>query len=185
MLRVVFLFFFWSGLSALVFEVTWLRQLSLTLGNTAQATSIVLAVFLGGLALGALLGGRTADRKMRHPLLVYGLLEIGIGILALIVSQCLLYSGQYYAWLFKQDLNEQGLMFLRLGISTVLLLLPTTLMGATLPFLVSYLAQFRQSSKMFSFLYGMNTLGAAAGSMLACFVGSTSVCWEQFAARRQ
>jgi len=72
MMRIVFLFFFFSGFSALIFEVAWVRELSLALGNTAQATSTVLAVFLGGLSIGAFFGGRLADKLQRNLLASYG-----------------------------------------------------------------------------------------------------------------
>lgn len=172
MLRLVFLFFFLSGFSALIFEVAWVRELSLTLGNTAQATSIVLAVFLGGLSVGAYLGGKQSEKWKKETLRLYGMLEISVGLIALVVSQLLQSLSPLYIFLYdKLALGDFGLVLVRLLLSILLLLLPTVLMGATLPVLVRYLEEYKQSAKMFSFLYGMNTLGAAAGSMAACFLG--------------
>jgi spermidine synthase len=75
--------FFFSGASGLIYEVVWLRMLGRTLGNTVYATSTVLAVFMGGLALGSFVFGRFADR-VRRPLVLYSILEAGIGITALL-----------------------------------------------------------------------------------------------------
>lgn len=170
MLRIVFLFFFFSGFSALVFEIAWLRQLSLCLGNTAQATSTILAVFLGGLALGAYLAGRFAEKLPGNPLKVYGLLECSVGLLALLVSLALEKSSYLYAFFIQQfSLSDLSLMAVRILLSALLLLLPTMLMGATLPILVRYLAVSNLSARLFSLLYGANTLGAAAGSFATCF----------------
>ena len=81
-------FFFLSGISGLIYEVLWTRKLSLIFGSTTVAVSISLTVYLGGLALGAYLWGRRADRN-RRALLVYGLLELGIGIYGALSSSIL------------------------------------------------------------------------------------------------
>lgn len=168
----IFLFFFLSGLSALIFEVTWVRELGLTLGNTAQATSTVLAVFMGGLALGAYLGGRFAASGDRKALAVYGVLEISVGVIGLLVSMALQQCSSIYLWLYHSlSMGTETIAAARFIVSILILLLPTMLMGATLPVLVKYLAEYKLSSQMFSLLYGMNTLGAAAGGLLACFLG--------------
>ncbi len=170
--RVIFLFFFLSGLSALIFEVSWVRELALFLGNTAQATSTVLAVFMGGLALGAYLGGKQVDRLSSDPLAVYGILEIGVGVIALLVSLALQSASVFYVWFVHFiQLGEFSLTAIRLCMATGLLLLPTILMGATLPVLVRYLERTGLQSRLFSILYGINTLGAATGGLMACFLG--------------
>ena len=81
----VFLLFFLSGATSLVYEVVWLRQLILIFGSTLFATSAILSTFMGGLALGAFLAGRIMDRTGGSPLRIYGVREIGIGVYALIV----------------------------------------------------------------------------------------------------
>src|SRR5207249_11812623 len=82
-----------SGVSGLVYEVIWLRYLTLVFGVTIYAVSTVLTVFMGGLALGGYLAGRVADR-LRRPLRVYGVIEAGIGLAALLtpVAFALLYN---------------------------------------------------------------------------------------------
>ena len=82
--RIVFLFFFLSGFSSLVFEVLWERMLMQVFGATTFAISTLLTAFMAGLALGSVLGGRVAS-KLKRPLLVYGLLEGSIGLYALLV----------------------------------------------------------------------------------------------------
>ena len=168
----IFLFFFLSGLSALIFEVTWVRELGLTLGNTAQATSTVLAVFMGGLALGAFFAGRFAEKTQRKALAVYGVLELCAGVVGLLVSMALQECSSFYLWLFHSlSLGAETIAAARLIVSVCILAVPTILMGATLPVLVKYLEEYKLSSRMFSLLYGMNTLGASAGGLLACFLG--------------
>ncbi|MEL6177776.1 MAG: hypothetical protein AAFS10_02435, partial [Myxococcota bacterium] len=82
--NLIFVFFFFSGASGLVFEVIWSRMLSRVFGSTTFALSALLTAFMTGLALGSELLGRRA-RHIRRPLLWYGALEIGIGLYALLV----------------------------------------------------------------------------------------------------
>ncbi len=172
MLQRLFVFFFLSGFSALIYEVAWVRELALILGNTAQATSVVLAVFMGGLALGAYLGGRYADKSSHEPLAIYGSLELSISVVALLISKALMSADLLYLWMLHSlGMGDSGIVVVRLIMAIGLLLIPTMLMGATLPVLVKYLERYQLPSRMFSLLYGLNTLGATAGSMFACFVG--------------
>lgn len=168
-----YLLFFLSGFSALIYEVAWMRVLGLILGNTNQAASCVLAAFLGGLALGAMLGGKLSDRLQKNHLAVYGLAELGIALVAPVVT-ILLYAVGDYLSMNHDIMPDQGLMLTlaRLTVSGVLLLIPTILMGATLPLLIRFLTDhWARPSHFFSYLYSINTLGAVAGSLTACFVG--------------
>src|SRR6266480_320482 len=81
----ILLLFFCSGATALVYEVVWSKYLSLMLGSTIYAQTIVLAVFMGGLALGNRLIGSRSD-LLQKPLAAYGLLEIVIGLYAFCFS---------------------------------------------------------------------------------------------------
>src|SRR5262245_22898391 len=81
--RIVGLFFF-SGLSALIYEILWVRLLGLVFGNTVQATTTVLAAYMGGLALGSFLVGRWLDGRSEDPLRVYAVLEFGIAVCAIL-----------------------------------------------------------------------------------------------------
>ena len=166
---VLFLFFL-SGAAGLMYQVVWMRKLVLILGTTSQAVSTVLAVFMGGLALGSWLLGRRGDRA-RSPLALYGWMELGIaalGFLSAFVLDALIdvYAGARRAW----DLSGPTLGLLRIGLASAVLLVPTTLMGATLPVLVrGVTAALERVGRQVGVLYAVNTLGAAAGTLLAGF----------------
>ncbi len=174
--RIVFLFFFLSGFSTLVYEVAWVRILALTLGNTAYATSTVLAVFMGGLALGAYFGGRLADKMLSKHLRLYGMIELSVAVLAPLVTYLLNIAPSLYANLIGAvSMDLFSLTVVRFLFSIVLLLLPCLLMGATLPAIIRYVKNYSAPPELFAALYGINTLGAAAGSLFACFVGFTYI----------
>ncbi|MBY0546063.1 MAG: hypothetical protein K2W95_02110 [Candidatus Obscuribacterales bacterium] len=163
----IYLFFLCSGFSALVYEVAWLRQLCLSFGSTAEATSCVLAIFLGALALGAALGGKLADRLSAGHLAVYGALELGVGVLAPL-------SGLALYWLPTSLTSGDagwGRVALTMILATLILSPPTMLMGASLPVLSKLMAVRADAVKGFSTLYAVNTLGAVFGSLSACFLG--------------
>jgi spermidine synthase len=162
---------FLSGFSALIYEVVWVRSLGLVVGNSTQATSCVLAVFLGGLSLGALIGGKLAERKNFPHLLAYGLLEISIGIAAILVSDGF---NTATIWFLKTvDLFPGGSAYLvvaRLLLASIFILVPTIFMGATLPILTRYFSGAHQRAAHFlTLLYGLNTFGAVLGSLAATF----------------
>jgi spermidine synthase len=167
----LFCLFFLSGASALIYELLWERLLHLVLGTSTLAVSAVLAAFMGGLALGGFLFGRIADRTSR-PLRLYAWLEASIGVTALLVPVLFdlitsLYVQAYAAF----QPGPWGGTMLRLGTATIVLLLPATLIGGTLP-LMARLALQHQSAAAptFSLLYSVNTLGALLGAGLTGFV---------------
>ena len=172
-LLAIFGLFLFSGATALIYQVIWLRQLILIFGSTQFATSTILSCFMAGLALGAYLAGRWLNSSRLTPLKIYGVLEIGIGIYALIVP--LLFSAlkPIYAELWNQGLSENFLMlslakFVGIGI---VLLPPTVLMGASLPVLSREVAddETRIGGKVGA-LYAINTFGAVGGTFLSAFV---------------
>jgi spermidine synthase len=167
----VLLLFFFSGGSALVYEVVWGRMLTLVFGGTAFAISTVLAAFMGGLALGSYLFGRLIDRR-GHPLFVYGLLEAGIGVWALLLPRLLGLLDSAYASLYS-GLNPSfyTLSLIRFLLTFVVILVPTTMMGGTLPVLMRLLTSTGALvGRTSAFLYFANTAGAVAGSFLAGFI---------------
>ena len=95
----VFLFFFISGATGLIYEVVWTRLLTLVLGNTHYSVSTVLATFMGGLALGSFFGGRLIDRGGR-PLLIYALLEGAIGIYCFLIPHFIDASLPLFQWIY-------------------------------------------------------------------------------------
>ena len=171
MYRIVYLFFFFSGFTSLVFEVIWERELMQVFGTTSFALSTLLTAFMAGLALGSVLGGRVAAR-LRRPLRVYGLLEGGIGLYALAVPLLLDGLPWVYGLIFDRFLQDFYLFsLLRFVAVFLVLVLPTTLMGATLPIVSQWVAErARLFQGKIGLLYGVNTLGACAGAGLAGFV---------------
>lgn len=162
--------FFLSGACGLVYEVVWMRMLTLVFGATAFATSAILASFFAGLALGSFHFGRTVDRTA-NPLRLYALLEAGIGVLAFLMPA--LFAGVtwvYVALARHLPLGYYGLSMVRLLLSFVILLLPTTLMGGTLPVIVKFFA--RREDRVgwnVGALYAVNTFGAVVGTVTAGF----------------
>jgi spermidine synthase len=168
--HVVFGFFFLSGFSSLVFEVLWERSLARIFGTTSLALSTLLTAFMAGLALGAWLGGKYADR-VRRPLRAYGLLEGGIGLYALLVPILLGVLPDIYGSMFDR-LFDHPVAFSLLRFVTVfaILVVPTTLMGASLPFVSQWVSRVeRLFQGRVGWLYATNTLGACAGCLLAGF----------------
>jgi len=169
--QTLYFLFFLSGASSLIFETIFTRLLTYTYGNTAYAVSTVLAAFLGGLALGAFLLGRWVDR---HPpsLWIYGGLELLVGIYCLFIPKLFGLITQAYITLFHRfHLGTAGLTALMFGLAALVILLPTMLMGGSLPALARYVSAGRMN---FQFevdrLYGWNTFGAARGTLASTFL---------------
>jgi spermidine synthase len=162
--------FFLSGACGLVYQVLWIKILSLAFGITVFAVTVVLASFMAGLGLGSLLGGRLAER-LHRPLAAYGLAELGIGLLALATP------GAFEAvqWISRPlslalGENDALLFAVRVILSFVLLIVPTAFMGATLPIIVrSSLGRSDEPALRIGLLYTANTFGAIAGTALAGF----------------
>ncbi|MEZ4393555.1 MAG: fused MFS/spermidine synthase [Polyangiales bacterium] len=166
-----FLCFFLSGASGLVFEVIWTRMLTLVFGASTPAISTVLSAFMGGLALGSFLFGRLADR-LRFPILSYAAIEAGVGVFALLIP--LIVHGVYPPfshWVTNHGGNRFDVFtLLRFGVVALLLLPPTTLMGATLPLLARhFVKQGGSVGQRVGALYAVNTFGAVAGTFGAGF----------------
>lgn len=168
--RVVFLFFFLSGFSSLVFEIIWARMLQQVFGTTSFAISTLLTAFMAGLALGSYLGGRLANR-VDDQLRLYGLLEGAIGAYALAVPFFLDHLPTLYGLLFEHFLDDFYVFsLLRFAAVFSILLIPTTLMGATLPLVSQWIADRRRLFQgSIGVLYGTNTFGACTGCFLAGF----------------
>lgn len=165
------LMFFGSGASALMYQVVWTRSLALSFGVTLHAISAVLASFMAGLALGSFLVGRLSDR-VRVPLLYYGLMEVGIGFSALASMPAIQGITPIYVELHNAlEGSELLIGVLRFAAACGILLVPTALMGATLPFMVrASLVHLSKVGENISLLYALNTAGAAFGSLAAGFV---------------
>ncbi|MSP61100.1 MAG: hypothetical protein EXR72_12295 [Myxococcales bacterium] len=170
----VFLCFFLSGASGLVFEMVWTRELTLVFGSTTLAMATVLSVFMGGLALGSLLAGRWVDR-LRDPLRAYALAEVVVGLYALAVPLLLRFYPALNGLIWRAVGDHFVVLSLCRFVATALLLLvPTALMGATLPLLGRAIVQrpgdFGLLGVRVGSLYAANTFGAVLGTFLAGFV---------------
>ena len=167
-----------SGAAGLMYQVVWSRLLVLVFGSTTLAVSTVLSVFMGGLALGAWLVGRWSDRRPR-PLMMYAALELGIGLSALCVPWGLDRVLPVYQAVWNGTLSVGWLLAVRVVLITAILIVPTTLMGATLPVISRALASGMVTGWVTSAagvagrvgrFYALNTAGAVAGAWLTGFV---------------
>ncbi|MGE5144982.1 MAG: fused MFS/spermidine synthase, partial [Acidobacteriota bacterium] len=165
------LLFFLSGATGLVYELLWVRLLYQSFGSTIQSVTTVVAAYMGGLGLGAYLLGARSDRHPR-PAALYGRLEILIGCFGLISPLVLGLAQQAYIALARGLPEGSGLsVALRFGLAGLVLLIPTTLMGGTLPVLTRAFTATDRGLLRASLgrLYGVNTLGAVLGTGLAGF----------------
>ena len=170
---IVSLLFVISGIAGLIYQVVWFKYLSLFLGNTTYAQMTVLATFLGGLAFGNYLFGKRSD-SITNPVRVYSLLELFIGV------YCLLYPtiNSLVGNLFLSTASNLNLIskpFLFTGtrflVAVILLFLPATAMGGTLPVLSNFFVERLQDArKEIATLYFLNSFGAVIGVVFAGFV---------------
>ncbi len=168
-----FALFFASGVAGLVYQVVWLRQLTLLFGATAYASSAVLSTFMGGLALGSYWAGRRADRWLDPPLRTYGKLELGIAAYAAAIPFLLdrLTPLIETAWRLGADRHFALLGLVKFIAIAIVILPATTLMGATLPVLARVAASTtRTVGAGVGALYAVNTFGAVVGTVAAAFV---------------
>jgi spermidine synthase len=167
---VLYALFFVSGAAALVYQVAWQRSISLVFGGSQLAIATVLAVFMGGLALGGALIGRRADASAR-PLRLYGLLEVGIAVSALaFIGLMRVFPSVYVPLARLAEHNRTYLTAVRIVLAGTALLVPTTMMGGTLPVLSRFVSRRTGSfASRLSFLYAFNTLGAMTGAFAAGF----------------
>ncbi len=161
LLPLMLLLSFGSGVAALIYEIVWFQLLELVVGSTAVSLAVILATFMGGTCLGSLLLPRLIPQN-RNPLRVYAAIELGIGVLAILVLRLMPFAASVYtAW------TGYGLKgFLLRGIvAAACLLPPTVLMGATLP----ALSRGADEVSHLGFLYGANIAGAVLGCLLSGF----------------
>ena len=163
--------FYVSGIAGLIYQVLWLRRLSVIFGVTVYAASTVLAAFMAGLAIGSALSGRVLGRGIA-PLVAFGIAEILIGATGLLSPVLLDAASALYVALHGTTLESLGVQTVaRLVSSLAILALPTTMMGITLPLLTAAVAQRKESAATtVSWLYALNTLGAMTGTLLSGLV---------------
>jgi len=156
-----YVLFFASGFPALIYQIVWQRALFTIYGVNVQSVTVIVSVFMLGLGLGSLAGGRLSSRPGLNVLRIFGLIEFAIGTFG--AFSLLLF---HYVERFTAGASIASTAI----ISFLLLLVPTLLMGSTLPLLVEYLVrQTANVGESVGSLYCVNTFGSAT----ACFVAST------------
>ena len=167
---IILLLFFLTGLTGLAYELVWIRLLILVFGSTQFAVTTVLTTFMAGLALGSLIFGRVAD-KYDNPLKLYGILELALG--AYCLASPFVFDGVRYVYLNIIGPSETGAGFdgVQFGLAFIALIVPTTLMGGTLPIIVKYLTGRKEKVGFNTALaYSINTTGAVGGCLLTGLV---------------
>jgi spermidine synthase len=164
-LPVLLVLFVGSGCAALIYEIVWFQLLQLVIGSSAVSLCVLLGTFMGGMCLGSLALPRLISAR-HHPLLVYALLELGIGIIGIMVLFGMPYADQLYAANFGHGL--QGIL-LRGVVCVVCLLPPTLLMGATLPAIARWIETTPKGVSWLGVFYAGNIGGAVFGCLLAGF----------------
>ena len=157
---------FLSGISALIFETLWLRLSGLAFGNSILAAALILSSFMAGLAFGTAIAASAQFRT--RPLKLYAVLEFAVAIFGCTIVFALPVLGELLRPLFQTLWSHQTILLaLRVFISFVILLIPTTAMGLTLPVVLEDPAlagqRFRRAIGM---LYGFNTIGAVGGALI-------------------
>jgi spermidine synthase len=156
------LLYFFSGVSALIYEIIWARMLGLIVGTAVTAWAAVLVAYMGGMALGSVLGGRVADR-VKRPLRTFALCEAGIGLFG-IASPCTLHYLQQFCAALPL------LPGMQTALAVMVLVFPTMLMGATFPLVSRALvADMRPLSRDLGIIYAANTFGAIMGTLAVGF----------------
>ena len=164
--------FFFSGVITLIYEVLWMKQLGLLFGNTAIAAATVLTAFFSGLAAGGYFWGQRAA-ALHNPLQTYGILEVSSALCVLGSFQIMDGYFALYPSIFEIFGNNRwGFVAVKFFLSIVLLFPASFFIGGTLPVATQYLVRDPLwLGQRISVLYGINTLGAATGSLLAgCYL---------------
>ncbi|TAN41484.1 MAG: hypothetical protein EPN22_15405 [Nitrospirae bacterium] len=166
----IYFIFAISGATALIYQIIWARWLAFSFGNTTISVSVVLACFMLGLALGSLLAGKFMH-AVKNTLRFYAYMELGIGAYALCFPFIFHAIDNGYSTIVTTDTPLLISLLIRCFFSFLLLILPTTLMGTTLPLLAEFLRRMLASSVNWKvgFLYAANTIGAAIGILAASF----------------
>ncbi len=162
LLPFLMLLFFGSGFAALIYEIVWLQLLELVIGSSGISLGVLLGTFMGGMCLGSLILPRLISNRF-HPLRVYALLELGIGLIGILVLFGMPHMSDMYARLYWHG------VFARTFIAAVCLIPPTLLMGATLPAIARFVESTPEGVSWMGFFYGGNIAGGVAGCLIAGF----------------
>lgn len=170
-LRLLPLLFVVSGACGLIYEIVWSQLLIRVMGGTTYAVTTVLVAFMAGLGLGSYVGGRLSQRWV-NPVRAYAVLELAIGAYALVLPALLKAALPLYKAIYPyvQDAPIQ-LTLVRFAVSALVLMVPTAMMGATLPLLIQHWVRSGAGvGRAAAWMYGVNTAGAVVGTALAGYV---------------
>ncbi len=161
----VLFLFVGSGCAALIYEVIWFQLLAFVIGSSSISLGVLLGTYMGGMCLGSLVLPRIISAR-RHPLRVYALLELGIGICGVAILYAIPYIDKFYIGHVGSGIT--GIM-MRGAVCAMCLVLPTLLMGATLPAIARWVETTPAGVSWLGFFYGGNIVGAVFGTLLAGF----------------
>ncbi|MCX7991257.1 MAG: spermidine synthase, partial [Proteobacteria bacterium] len=169
--KTIYFVFFLSGLSGLIYELLWSHYLKTFLGHSAYAQSLVLCIFMGGMAVGSFLSSKFSN-KIKHPLMVYAIIEGFIGFFALIFHY--LFNGVVsisYNYVFPWIENSLGIIIYKIIISSLIITPQTILLGMTFPIMSYFFVRDNQedTGKSVAILYFFNSIGAAFGVFISGF----------------
>jgi spermidine synthase len=154
-----------SGCAALIYEIVWFQLLQLVIGSSALSLGVLLGTFMGGMCLGSYFLPRVLSPQ-QHPLRIYGLLELGVGVIGILELAAIPLIGGIYTTFVGHGFAG---IVVRAGAAAILLIPPTILMGATLPAISRWIETTREGISWLGFFYGGNIAGAVFGSLLAGF----------------
>ena len=164
-LPLLLVLFVGSGVCALIYEVVWFQLLELVIGSSAISLGVLLATFMGGMCIGSLALPKIAPKSM-HPLKLYAMLEISIGIIGVLELFAIPMIGKLYSPAVGHGATA---LMLRAVVAGLCLVPPTILMGATLPAIARWVESSPRGISWLGFFYGGNIVGAVIGSVLAGF----------------
>ncbi len=162
------LIFFFSGFTGLIYEIAWVRILSVVFGRTTLAVSVVVAVYMAGLGLGSIYWGKKID-AIQNRLRMFSLLQLGIALSSFIITLLFLKLDMFYKFLFQVFHVSGNTSIVLISIlSFIILLVPTTLMGGTLPVITRHAVKNnRDIGSGIATVYAVNTIGGIIGAGLS------------------
>lgn len=169
--KIIYLIFFLSGLSGLIYELLWSRYLKNFLGHSAYAQSLVLCIFMGGMAIGSYLASKLSS-KIKKPLIIYGIIEGIIGCFALSFHYIFNYiTSISYNYVFNWIENSFGIIVYKIIISSLIITPQTILLGMTFPIISYFFVRdnYEDTGKNVALLYFFNSIGAAFGVFVTGF----------------
>ena len=166
--KLLLIAFIFSGMAALIYQITWIRPLQFIFGSTVYTISIIFSVFMAGLALGSWIISKHVDEIKNLPK-TYALFEIGIGLYGVLLLSIFNLLPKIYNSLYSLHTNFYLFEIIQFLIVFLVLLIPTTLMGATFPIIVKYYTE-HKIGKAIGEAYAANNVGAIIGSFAAGFI---------------